>query len=407
MTLRASFRKLLGTPEPLLPIRWILGIAFLSIIFLTPKLWLSERGIPLVPLTGAIGPFPSPWDVMFLLLLVLSIVASLVTSSGALALFINAQIVLWVLQDQNRIMPWLFQFFLMYLVLAQYWSTSCSSTCASRTRNVLGLIVVCLYFWSGVLKFNIAFRVSIFPQMAEPFRTIGIPLDIVIPLGGLIVPFFEAGCALALLLHSTRRIGVVGLLLMHIFIMGSLGPFGLNFNSSVWPWNVMMMALVPALFWTNTATCQEMLLPERDVAKILVIVVAGILPSLRAFNMWDTYLSHGMYIGNITNATVSVHASAVDNLPSPLRKYAEREPSDAEIYNVDMSTWVLSELNSPPNPEPRIFRALANWWCSLKLPPQSISIQIRSWDSLLAVEPTLETIECPQETETSPIKQER
>jgi hypothetical protein len=395
------FQKLVAIREPLLAVRWIIGIAFLAIIFLTPNLWLSQRKIPLIPLTGLIGPFSSPWDVLFLLVAILSIVTSLLRPSGSVAVLIVTQIVLWALQDQNRMMPWLFQFFLMYLVLARYWWGSCSSEHAGQARNILQLIVVCLYFWSGILKFNIAFRATIIPSMAEPFRALELPFDIVIPLTGLIAPFFEAGCALALLFNWSRRRAVIGLLLMHLFIIASLGPLGLNFNSSVWPWNLMMMALLPALFWRNAEVWRDIVLPRRDAMKAAVIVVAGMLPLLRTCNMWDTYLSFGMYVGNISNAVVSVQESAVDTLPPSLRRYAEPEPSNTEVYRIDMSRWVLSELNSPPNPEPRVFRALARWWCSLKLPPSSMSIEITSWDSLFAAEPTLETIQCAEKRAAS------
>jgi hypothetical protein len=45
---------------------------------------------------------------------------------------------------------------------------------------------------------------------------------------GAAVPFLEIGMAVALLFPKTRRIGVIAIVVMHIFLLAVLGPWALS-----------------------------------------------------------------------------------------------------------------------------------------------------------------------------------
>jgi len=370
----------------------LVGITLLTIIALTPNLWISSRAIPLVPLIPLlVGPFPSPLDGAFVSILILLVLHSLVRPSGTLLLIIVALLAVAALQDQNRLMPWLYQIFLMYLVLAVHLRHPLSHESASRACNLLGLITIFGYFWSGILKINPAFRYSLVPFLLSPLSTSDLPLPLIIPIVGIIAPFVEAGCAVALLFPMTRKLGVIGIEGMHVLILTAIGPLGLSYNSSVWPWNIMMMALVPVIFWRSTTSYGEMLRIKRDILAAVIVLAVGILPALRLVNSWDTYLSFGMYIGNISSAQVSIHPEHVEKLPPFLRKHMSTSLSRDGRYTLDMQDWFLAELNSPPYPEPRNFRALGEWWCSLRIP---LSIQITRWSLPTQRRPSRSHFEC-------------
>ena len=66
---------------------------------------------------------------------------------------------------------------------------------------------------------------------------------------GIVAPYLEMGLGLSLLFPRTRRVGVIGILVMHVLLLAMLGPWSLGWNSVVWPWNLAMVVLVPGLFW--------------------------------------------------------------------------------------------------------------------------------------------------------------
>jgi hypothetical protein len=369
----------------------LVGIAFLSIVALTPNLWLSSRAIPLVPLIPLIAPFPPLVEVGFLTVLVLSVLYSLVRPSATALLFILALLALAALQDQNRIMPWLYQTFLMYLVLAFHLRSPVTPESATRARNLLGLIIICMYFWSGILKINPAFRHSIVPFLLSPLSTFDLPLVPIMAIVGIAAPVLEAGWAIALLFPVTRKLAVIGIECMHVFILAAIGPFGLCYNSSVWPWNIMMMVLVPSIFWRSTASAAEILWVKRDLLSVVILLAVGILPALRVVDRWDTYLSFGMYIGNISTVVVSIDSEQIDKLPPLLRKHVPSKPPSTGSYKIDLHDVFLAELNSPPYPEPRNFRSLAAWLCTLEIP---ISIEITRWTSPIQRRPSRTNFGC-------------
>jgi hypothetical protein len=380
--------------DPLRSVRCILGIGFLASIALTPKLWLNSRTPPCLPLLPFIKPFPWPIDVACLAALILCLCYTLIRPSAIAILTIAALVPVLAVQDQARIMPWLCQFFLMYLVLGTYLRKAPSSEGARTALNLLGLITICMYFWSGILKINPAFFFGIVPFLFSPLSNSKLPLEIVMPFVGVAAPFIEAGLALALIPRLTRKIAVIGIVCMHLLILLAIGPLGLSYNSSVWPWNIMMMLLVPAIFWRNTLHAREIFSLRRDITTALVLVAAGALPALRVINLWDTYPSFGMYVGNIANAVISIDQTGIDHVPENIRKHARWSSSPRGHFTIDAYDWFLAELNSPPYPEPRAFRALGQWWCSRGLPADSISVEILYWRSPFQRYPSSSYYEC-------------
>ena len=397
----ATPEELTNAGDPLYGVRLILGIGFLSILALTPNLWLSSRAIPLVPLIPLIGPFPHPLDIAFLVVLILSVLYSLLRRSAGVLFLIAALLAVAGVQDQNRIMPWGYQLFVMYLVCGMGLLSPRTHERQATTRNLLRIILICIYFWSGVLKINRAFLHVVAPSFLEPLSRLGFPsdvIDVLTVLFGIVAPFFEAGLAVALLFPASRKVAIVGIVCMHLLILGALGPLGVSYNSSVWPWNIMMMVLVPVLLWRDAPYVPDLLPLKRTFVTVGVLLAVGVLPALRIVHRWDTYLSFGMYVGNTPTGVVLITPEGVDKLPSDLRRHAVEGSPEGTHYEVSMHKWLLAELNSPPYPETRILLALAQWWCDLKLPPNSLLIEINSWSSPTQRRPLSTVYECSNGT---------
>ena len=95
--------------------------------------------------------------------------------------------------------------------------------------NVCRLIIVSIYFWSGVQKINPGFAHETFQWMTNPFPG-SVPAAI-----GFIAPLAESAIAIGLLTRTFRNAAVIAALTMHALILVSIGPLGHNHNRVVWP----------------------------------------------------------------------------------------------------------------------------------------------------------------------------
>jgi hypothetical protein len=57
------------------------------------------------------------------------------------------------------------------------------------------------------------------------------------------------GIAITLLLKGFRLLALALACAMHMFVLLMIGPFGHNWGTIVWPWNISMVILLFILFW--------------------------------------------------------------------------------------------------------------------------------------------------------------
>jgi hypothetical protein len=102
--------------------------------------------------------------------------------------------------------------------------------------NACRLIIVSIYFWSGIQKLNPAFVRGTFPWMLAPFTGV-LSATVIARVHSLAVaaPFVEIGIALGLLTQRLRNAVVFVAVAMHLFILASVGPLGLDYNNVIWP----------------------------------------------------------------------------------------------------------------------------------------------------------------------------
>ena len=126
------------------------------------------------------------------------------------------------------------------------------------------MVVASTYLWSGLQKFNVSFATSVFPFIIEPLLPPSArPFA---QHGAVLIPVVEAAIGVGLLLPKFRNVSVLLGLVMHLGILASIGPWGHNWNTVVWPWNFAMMALLVALFWrTPRVRAQSTAWPGRSV----------------------------------------------------------------------------------------------------------------------------------------------
>ena len=326
-------------------------------IGLSPKLWVSTRFYPLVPAVRGLPRIPYPLDYLCFGALLLLLVASALARRPRVYIFsfiaLLAALSLW---DQTRWQPWVYQYWLMMIALGCYSWKPDDPAGQRDALNICRLIIGCTYFYSGLQKMNTRFVSEGFPWVLNT-------LHLHVPrLGylGWLAAAIEVSIGLCLLTRRFRRIGLVNGIVMHTFILFSFGPWGRNWNSVVWPWNVIMIALLVLLFRRSQDTFADLVWRNHFVVQKVVLIVFGILPSLSFFGHWPTDLSVALYTANLTEANVLVSENVKAALPAAVQPYVKPIPGHLVLRVQD---WSFGELNVPPYAEIQSFTTVTRTVC--------------------------------------------
>ena len=179
----------------------------------------------MVPFLDFVPPLPYPLDYVLFGLLGVLLVGVLVFRGrlgGAFVVAALALAVLLVLQDQGRLQPWFYQYSFM---LAAVGFSSLRLPSAEGALNACRLIVAFTYLWSGLQKAHMSFAENVYPWLIEPLAS-NLPSGAASALGqgAFAVPILEAAIGLGLLVRPLRKPAVVGAILMHAFILFTIGP---------------------------------------------------------------------------------------------------------------------------------------------------------------------------------------
>jgi hypothetical protein len=330
MTLRPSLWPALA-PSPALAVsgvgmlafRWLVIACQAATLWITWPLWQHHDAPPMLPALA----LPS-YDVALPLLVSLAIALF----APVLGLSLHTVLLVYaILVDQTRMQPELIS--LAFLL----WGTLPSPTATAFARAHL----ISLWMFAGINKL-----VSpTFLHETAPWLLSGFPIDSGPWLHdhiGYIVAGTELTTGVLALFPATRLLCALVALGMHSGILLDLGPFGLDVNQSVWPWNLALAFAGFALIapWKepigrSLGGCPRWVRP--------LIVILAVAPVGFHFGLMDAYLSHNLYSSNIVRATVRCTGECsriVD--PSKTR----------EAFNVPMP------------PEPRLFEQYFWLTCS-------------------------------------------
>jgi hypothetical protein len=357
-------------------VKYTLCAAMLCGFMLSPRLWLTERSYPHVPVWDRLPGLPTPWDWLFLGLLLGALGVIVGGKRPRLAILVFVTLAgLWSLWDQTRWQPWFYQYLFMFAALA-FGAAADNPERSQGSLNACRLIIACTYFWSGLQKVNWNFAHADFPWLMAPLLK-HLPESWHESIGSYawVAAFAECAIGLGLLLWPLRPLAVIGAVSMHLLILFSLGPWGHRWNTVVWPWNVAMMVFVVVLFSrTRQLMPWQILWPRRFLFARLTLLLFGVLPLLNFFEWWDSYLSSALYSGNTPDARIFICQDVLNRLPNNV-KYHVRvcwdTPDDFDPdcpYEVDLSGWSNAELNVPSYPAERVYRGLARRLAQLPAP---------------------------------------
>ena len=369
---RASRSQAAVIQAPAARLRWarlVVTAAFAAGLLLAPRLFLTTRVYPRVPVLDGWPLLWAPFDVLVVGALLVGLCGVALAAHPrwwATAATVFALIL--AVDDQSRWQPWFYQYGFMLAALA----------IARDTDDTLGAwraVLVGLYLWSGIQKLNATFMTNIFPWLVEPL-TGALPAgwQPIVLSGWMVVPTLEIAVAVGLLVPRLRHAAVLLAAAIHAAVLTLLGPLAHATNAVVWPWNAAMGALVALLFWSDRVPGARVLVPRRIGAHAAALVFFGVLPALSFADRWDAYLSGALYSGNVKVAALSVSESLMARLPDVARRHVTRNRMGANV--LDVWEWSMDELAVPSYPEHRVFRAVALGVCRLAGDPADVALVV-------------------------------
>lgn len=338
----------------------IIAVACLLSMLLSYKLWLGDRVFPLTPAFDFLPVLHHPFDIiLFCIAIFLLICITVIRNPQKYILSFLICALILALLDQNRWQPWFYQYILMLFVVS-FFNFRCDDTKQQQAIvTIFKLMIAAVYFWSGLQKLNPNFLTDTFPWLMEPITNHMAKgaINHFTWLGNMF-PIIEFLTGIALFITPVKRVAVIMLFGMHLFILFVLGPFGHNYNPVVWPWNVAMMSFAYILFYKSEEFKIQHIRNMLHYHTIKVVVFFFLLmPLFNFFNLWDSYLSNNLYSGNTSGGVIYVSDSVENKLPEAIKPYSIGELNQNQIT---IKYWCMMELGVPAYPEKRNFEAISN-----------------------------------------------
>ena len=336
-------------------------------VLMSYNLWTSDRFFPLLPLFDAMPVLKHPLDVILLILFIVVVVLGIVRPKPVVFLLVFGILGFYLVQDQCRWQPWVYVYAMFLLPFAKKEPGKASMSLV----NYFQIILIGVYVWSGLQKFNPNFIEFTFKRILTELLTIE-SNSLVNSLStlGYSIPVVEVLIGLCLVFPRSRNMGVYMALTTHIFILIYLSPLGINYNSIVYPWNFAMMTLVLLAFFKNDQPlftwCKESI--GSKIPYFLVALLTWILPVLNLFGKWDHYLSFSLYSDKPHEFYIAVEESSLGQLPGNYKPYFVSLEGMTGGRLIDVNKWSVEELNVPFYPETRVFKILSANFCTYGIP---------------------------------------
>lgn len=346
-----------------------------------PLWWPSLREFPLAPMIPGLN-WANMGTIMYITLLVSLVLLLIRPLEKRFTILVVVLSFLLVLEDENRLQPWLYLYAFMLL-------SSVLSSGHSIERQALYNIFLILglsYFWSGVQKVNLFFGIEMFPWLAE-FTGQGTFLRNH-PFVGCAIGMTEGLAGLCLFIRKLRKMAGLVIILMHSFILIALGPLGHNWNQVVWPWNICFATILSLLIWSNPGQFKPFR-PSRLSYRIVCLLVLGVFPVAGIFGHWDHFLSGGFYSCVVPEAIFYYHEDDRDRIPSSSVPFQMFNRGTQEEF-VLLDQWALDHLKVPVYPEMRTKKKLGAALCDCVTHLGSAGVRINSKDRFTGKSETIE-----------------
>lgn len=296
------------------PVKWVRILAVLStliMMFYAPKLWISTKDFPTIPLFDNFTALQYPFDyilagLFFMLHLIYLFYPKRIIGFSIVLLFIFLAVV-----DQTRLQPYFYQNILTIFAISLFPKT----TQEKKVLYAIILIFIATYFWSGIQKFNDEFYIQWMRALLKHFDFV--PHSLLL-LSTYAVPWVEFIIGIFLLFNKTRKLGVISIVLMHGTIVFMLYFLGYGYNVVIW--NLQNILSVIIIFWTlKTERATSFFVEFFDYRKAIVIIFTFILPLSNIFGKWDHLLSFSFFSAKLNYYYVEIDKKLTNKLPKHIQ----------------------------------------------------------------------------------------
>ena len=312
-------------------INWVRIAALVSTLILmmyAPKLWLTTKEFPVVPLFEWL-PIPTGFlDYFFWWLFFITQCLYIFYNKRWLGWTILLLYIYLAFVDQNRLQPYFYQSALTIFAIVLF----PKKTEAKKIIYAVILIFFATYFWSGVQKLNEIFYTQWMSALDKHFSFI--PRSI-LQFFTYCVPWLEAAMGVMLLFNKTRKFTVAFIVLMHSIIIFLL--FYLGYGHNVVPWNVQNILSVIVLFWgLKTNYFHEFFTSFFNYQKVIIIMFTIVLPTSNLFGIYDHLLSFSFFTSKLKYYNVIISEELEEKLPKHVQQYYRFY--EGQTY-INMNEW--------------------------------------------------------------------
>jgi hypothetical protein len=347
-------------------LRLLLGVATAGMLALSWPLWVGTAEFPKVPFfAGRPEYFGTVGWLLFGSLFVAVLLTGLARRwRGWFALSVALFGVFW-LEDQHRFQPWSYQYVMTGMLLA--------ALPAGDALRYARWWYVALYAHSGLSKLDASFC----NELGLRFLGTAAGLFGLDPLNWsgagrvaavLAMPVFEIAIAASLAWPSARarRLGVTGATVLHLALIGILGPAGLGHSGLVLLWNGAMMVEVWSAFAFGPELAGRAVSrpPGGLLSRLLAVLaravfwVGVLLPFGERFGVFDAWPSHALYASHVERLTVDLHEGELSGYPASVRNHL-LAGGDGPWRRLDLTGWSRAERGTPVYPQNRAGLGLA------------------------------------------------
>lgn len=325
-------------------------VAWAAMETISWKLWLPFHSLPAVPFITL------PSFVQIALFVSFFIIAAMLFLKPGNRYFLLCLLVIEIISmlgDELRWQPWQYQF--LFIAFAIFINTK--KPCLAI--NSIILILASTYFFSGIQKINTGFLQNIWlRQILVHFLHFSkaVYSSRLLRYSGLVVPAVEITAGILLLLPRQHKMFTIFPIGMHLFVLLFLGPFGIQYNPVVLPWNAAMAAFVYFIFIRGNAifSFTELLRGWNKAIAFawLILPVAGLL------GYWDKFFSSSVYSG--VNHNMKIYLTNTTTIPSEIAPFIRYEKTGFQGFHqvINLHDWSMNELNVPVPPEQRIYKSI-------------------------------------------------
>lgn len=315
------------------------------------RTWITERTYPVIPWMDFLNSVPGFFH-LFLFgfsLLALLVLLCFKMNRGVMVALFCSELMSCAL-DTVRGQPWEYMYMCFLLIFIINFK---------KTKPVLflsHLFLVSIYLFSGLHKFTRDFLSVVWLNMFL-IKFLGLSMEVILKyklfFAGLFIPMIEVGAAVLLLASKVKQKISYLLISMHLSILIILGPFGLKYNSVIWPWNLAMIFILVVVYSRPV----EVLTKTIVFRNFYWLVLWFVMPVFSFFGRWYQYFSFNLYSGKGARVYVCVSKDEKN-----LQPYFEKNNSLCKGQaGINLQDWALEEIKSAPIPETENYKKIAEY----------------------------------------------